>query len=740
MAAQAERTLADDEIEARVIASGLNFRDIMYLMGLLPDEAVETGYAGANLGLEFAGVVTRVGKRAGEFKVGDQVMGFASACFASHVVTKANAVTHKPADWSFEAAATVPTVFFTVHYALKHLADIQPGERVLIHGAAGGVGIAAIQLAQYFGAEVFATAGSEEKRDFVKLLGADHVHDSRSLAFADEILALTGGEGVDVILNSLAGEAIRRNLGVLKPFGRFLELGKRDFYENTPIGLRPFKDNITYFGIDADQLLIDRPALAARLFREVMTLFRDGILFPLPYQVYRADHIVDAFRTMQQSRQIGKVVVKLDGARVPVEPAKSVFPALRFEKNSTWLVTGGISGFGLESARWLAERGAGCLVLIGRRGNHTPGAAEAVNDLEALGARVKVVACDITDRAAVQSMLGNIVSSCPPVSGILHAAMVLDDALIANLDTDRLNKVLAPKMLGAWNLHSLTLNIPLEYFILYSSVTTFIGNPGQANYIAANGSLESLAAMRRSMGLPATCIGWGPIGDAGYLTRNQAVKDSLAARLGAAPLGARDALAMLDSLLAQDSGTIALADLDWPTLSRLLPSARNPLFEVLRRQAGPATDADTNGEDIHALIAGKAPEEVRGIVQSLVLQTVAQILCIGAERIDPVRSLLDLGMDSLMGVELALGLEGRFGIQLPAMMLNEGPTVKRISLRIAERILGANDQGVEGSGDQLDAIVTTMAAQHGEEVSAEDMAQSAEQIRELNRADVRMIP
>lgn len=734
---QAERALADDEIEVRVIASGLNFRDVMYLMGLLPDEAVEKGFAGASLGLEFSGIVTRAGKR-GEFAAGDAVMGFGSACFASHVVTKANALTHKPADWSFEAAATVPTVFFTVYYALKHLADLQPGERVLIHGAAGGVGIAAVQLAQHLGAEVFATAGSDEKRDFVKLLGADHVLDSRSLAFADKILALTGGEGVDVILNSLAGEAIRRNLGVLKPFGRFLELGKRDFFENTPIGLRPFKDNISYFGIDADQLLISRPALAARLFREVMALFRDGILFPLPYRVYAADQIVDAFRTMQQSRQIGKVVVRLDGARVAVEAAKPAIPRLQLGKNSTWLVTGGLSGFGLESARWLAERGAGCLVLIGRRGRQTPGVAEAVSGLEALGARVEVVACDISDRAAVQSMLGKIRVDCPPLTGILHAAMVLDDVLVPNLDAARLNKVLAPKMLGAWHLHSLTLDIPLEHFILYSSLATFIGNPGQANYAAANASLESLAALRRAMGLPATCIGWGPIADAGYLTRNQALKDSLAARTGAAPLNARDALAMLDSLLVQDCATVALADLDWPTLSRLLPSAREPRFELLRRQAGPGAEADSGDADIHALIAGKSPDEVRGIVQSLVLQKVAEILCLGAERIDPARSLLDLGMDSLMAMELALGLEDRFGIQLPAMMLNEGPTVERVSLRIAERILGADSRDDTGSADQLDDIVAAMAAQHGEIVTEEELAQAAEHVRELRRAGAGM--
>jgi NADPH:quinone reductase-like Zn-dependent oxidoreductase/SAM-dependent methyltransferase len=419
---QAERQLSEGEIEIRVQATGLNFRDVMYLMGLLPDEAVEKGFAGASLGLEFAGIVSRVGQRVRDLRVGDKVMGFGSACFASHVVTRADAVALMPEEWSFESAATVPTVFFTVYYALKHLADLQAGERVLIHGGAGGVGIAAIQLAKYLGAEVFATAGSPEKRDFVRLLGADHVFDSRSLAFADDILAATNGEGIDVVLNSLAGEVIRRNLSVLKPFGRFLELGKRDFFENTPIGLRPFKDNISYFGIDADQLLTGRPQLAARLFREVMALFREGALTPLPCRVFPAGRVVDAFRVMQQSRHIGKVVVSLADAHPAIERPAQAPQRFALSKESTWLVTGGLSGFGLESARWLAAHGVGHLVLLGRRGLDTPGAKDAIDDLAARGINVQALACDITDGQAVEQVVERVRKTCPPLKGIVHAA------------------------------------------------------------------------------------------------------------------------------------------------------------------------------------------------------------------------------------------------------------------------------------------------------------------------------
>jgi phthiocerol/phenolphthiocerol synthesis type-I polyketide synthase C len=301
--------LGEDDVEIDVRTAGLNFRDVMYAMGLLPDEAVEDGFCGPTLGMEAAGIVTRVGPAVAVFAPGDAVIAFAPASFANRVRTRSLAVTRKPAHWSFAAAATVPSAFFTAYYALHELGHLRERERVLIHGAAGGVGIAAIQLAKHLGAEIFATAGSDTKRDFVRLLGADHVFDSRSNAFADEVMRASGGAGVDVILNSLAGDAIARNLRLLRPFGRMLELGKRDFYENSRIGLRPLRNNISYFGIDADQLLAQRPDTARQVFIDLMALFTDRSLQPLPHRTFDAADIATAFRHMQASRHIGKVVV-----------------------------------------------------------------------------------------------------------------------------------------------------------------------------------------------------------------------------------------------------------------------------------------------------------------------------------------------------------------------------------------------------------------------------------------------
>lgn len=714
--AEPPKPLAANEVEIETKAVGLNFRDVMYTMGLLRDEAVENGFAGSRLGLEFAGFVKSAGSEVRDIKPGQAVMGFGSACFASHIVTTANAIAPMPEGWSFEAAATVPTTFFTVYYALKHLANLQPGERVLIHGAAGGVGIAAIQLAQHLGAEIYATAGTDEKRDFVNLLGVEHVYDSRNLDFAEEILADTQGEGVDIVLNSLAGEAIRRNLQVLKPFGRFLELGKRDFFENTPIGLRPFKDNISYFGIDADQLLNGRPELANKLFGEVIGLFQEGVLYPLPHRAFSAKRVVEAFRAMQQSRHIGKIVVSMSEMPQLHQAAHKIQP-IQLDKNSTWLVTGGVSGFGLASAQWLASRGAGHLVLINRRGLATPGAEAALESIRALGASVEVCACDITDQNALKELINRIRKTCPPIKGVLHAAAHFDDALITALNPDRLNTVLAPKVMGALNLHELTKDLPLDHFVLYSSVTTAIGNPAQANYVAANAALEGLARLRHSHGLPALAIGWGPIADAGYLTRNETVKDSLAQRLGKAPLSASEALNQLDWLLKANVPQITIANFDWASLARVLPSANSPRFAELNRTQLRAS-LSHSADDIQTLIQGKTPEEVQGIIRTLIAEEVSRILSIAADRIEPAKPLNDMGMDSLMAVELSLSLEQRFKLQLPAMMLNDAPTVQSLAVRIGRMLWGDSETDTpEASQSATDAFLQ----QHGESITEQDL-------------------
>ncbi len=710
---------AAQEVEIRVRATGLNFRDVMYTMGLLPEEAVEDGFAGPTLGLECAGIVTRVGAAVDHLRVGDAVMGFGRACFASHVITRAEAVTRLPDAWRAESAATVPSVFLTVYYALKFLANVQPGERVLIHGAAGGVGMAALQMAAYMGAEIFATAGSEEKRDIVALLGAHHVFSSRDLGFADHIREATGGAGVDVVLNSLSGDAMRRSLSVLKPFGRFLELGKRDFFENTRVGLRPFKDNISYFGIDADRLLIHRPETALSLFRDVVALMEQGVLTPLPMRCFPADRVVDAFRTMQQSQHMGKLVISMSSAPT-VQPPSRPKTTLQFESDATWLVTGGFDGFGQASVRWLVSRGMRHLILVSRRGMATPGAEAFVAQLQAAGVRTLAFACDVTEAGPVAEVIAEASKRLPPLKGVLHAAAVFDDGLIAGLSSARLGKVVGPKLRGAWNLHEATLGIPLDYFVLYSSVTTCLGSPGQANYVAANAGLEGLAEMRRHMGLPATCISWGPVGDSGYLARESAVRDSLQKKLGRPPMSGEEALNQLDQVLAHQSAQLTIAEFDWSVTSRMLPSASAARFARLNQVTG-GRGAENEHADIRSLLATRPRAECITLVCQLVTQELADILRTSPERITRHRPLHELGMDSLMAVELALGLERRFGIRLPVMLISESPTAERVTERILDVLL-QDERQADDQASSASAIVTELAHQHGESLSEGDLA------------------
>ena len=289
---------------------GLNFRDVMWALSILPDEMLEDGFAGPTLGLEFSGRVTEVGSSVEHLKVGDEVVGLCGGAFATHVVVDVEHVAKVPEPLPCESAATVPVSFLTAYYALITCADLKRDEWVLIHGGAGGVGLAALQIARWRGARAIVTAGSQEKRALTRAFGAEHAFDSRTGSFVDDVMRATGGRGVSVVLNSLAGEAMERSLGLLQPFGRFVELGKRDYLANTPIGLRPFRRNLSYFGVDLDQLLASRPDVCRRLFAEVLALFGSGDFVPLPYSVFAHDEAVDAMRLMQQSGHIGKILVR----------------------------------------------------------------------------------------------------------------------------------------------------------------------------------------------------------------------------------------------------------------------------------------------------------------------------------------------------------------------------------------------------------------------------------------------
>lgn len=714
-------TLAEDEVAVKPFASGLNFRDVMYSMGLIPDEAVEDGFLGQTVGMEFAGEILAVGNAVSHIAKGDKVMGFAPASFSSYAVTKAYAVTPLPREWNYSAGASIPIAFFTAYYALTHLARIQPGERLLIHGAAGGVGIAAIQLAQYLGVEIYATAGSDEKRDFLTLLGIHYIYNSRGLAFADQIMEQTKGDGVDVILNCLAGEAIHANLAIMKPFGRFLELGKRDFYANSKIGLRPFRNNISYFGIDADQLIIKNPALSDKLFKEMFCLFDQGILSPLPYREFSADHIHDAFRYMQQSRHIGKIIINFSKPPTTNFANSENHKTLTLNANATYLVTGGLNGFGFRTAQWLVEKGARHLVLLSRSGLGNDSVKSAIAELINQGVEVQIKALDITDKDALDHLLLDIIDNMPPLKGFFHAAAVYDDAIIMNLTTEKLHQVLAPKLLGAWNLHQATLThqLSLDYFVLYSSVTTLLGNPGQANYAAANAFLENVVQMRRAINLPGFYVAWGAIDDVGYLARNNDIKQSLISKMGMSVLTSKQALDALEQLLAEKSthaGAI-ISDLNAKMLKRLM-TAGSAKFELLFSHDNDDAQYDERQIDIRQQIADGTLTE--NAVVDMLTHEIGKILYMAPEKIDIHESLLNMGMDSLMGVELANAIEQSFGVSIPILALSQDPSIHKLAKRLFAQLCKSEKSAPSHQNKEVEAILK-ISARHGENMTEEQI-------------------
>ncbi|MHB8885460.1 MAG: type I polyketide synthase [Methylovirgula sp.] len=662
-AVTARRPPGAGELEIAVTATGLNFRDVMLNLGLLPEEILENGFAAASLGLECVGHVIRVGADLKEFQPGDRVVAFAKGAFATHVTVPSRIVAPLPDGLTPEAAATIPVAFLTAYYALVQCARLKRGEWVLIHGGAGGVGLAAVQIAQWRGAHIIATAGTPEKQALLRALGVSHVFDSRSSAFVDGVRDVTG-EGVAVVLNSLSGEAMERSITLLRPFGRFIELGKRDYVANTHIGLRPFKGNLSYFGVDLDQLLVHDPLAAKKLFRAVLARFGDGTFSPLPYRSFEANEITDAFRLMQHAGHIGKIII-----RSPKPEDVTVAPPADFHiaAERTHLVTGGLGGFGLETARFLAERGARHIVLVGRSGISSKVAEATVAELAANGVDIRVVAMDISDKAAVQRLFAIFGREMPALAGVIHAAMVLEDAVIANLDAEKLDRVLRPKVVGAELLDQMTASMQLDYFVLFSSVSAMIGNPGQGAYVAANGFLEGLARRRRDAGLPALAIGFGAIANVGVFSRSKSAQQTLATRAGIKPMRPRDALVRMEQALARGrvahpaEPAIVLALMDWAAARAHLPALQSPTYADLARQDNSELP-ELGPIDISGLLAEGSVEAARKKVVGAIIEEVARVLRLPREDVVRTKPLSEIGLDSLMGVELALALEQRFSL------------------------------------------------------------------------------
>ncbi|OBG22025.1 type I polyketide synthase [Mycobacterium sp. 852002-51057_SCH5723018] len=644
--------LAAGQVRVAVAAVGVNFRDVLVALGMYP--------GAAELGAEGAGVITEVGPGVTGLAVGDAVLGILGLAGSESVVDE-RFVVPMPAGWSLVDAAGVSVVFLTALYGLSELAGLRSGERVLVHAATGGVGMAAVQLARHWGAEVFATA-SRGKWDTLRAMGfdEDHIGDSRSVEFEEKFLAATGGAGVDVVLNSLAGEFIDASLRLLVGGGRFIEMGKTDLRDPQLVAER--HPGVAYRAFD---LMEAGPDRIAAMLAELMELFAADVLAPLPVKAFDVRRAGEAYRFVSQARHVGKVVLTL-----PDGPGGL--------GGGTALITGGTGMAGSALARHLVARhGVPHVMLVSRSGERADGVAELVAELRDAGASVSVVACDVGDPDAVAGLLAQVPARYP-LRAVFHASGVLDDGLITSLTPDRVDAVMRAKADGAWHLHELTKDLGLSAFVMFSSMAGIVGSPGQGNYAAANSFLDGLAAYRRAQGLTGLSIAWGLWEQASALTRHLGDQDrARMSRSGLTPMSSQQALALFDEALPADRAVLVAARLDTAALAPELavrpPVLRDVAARPARRVIADAgTAASTSG--LRARLHGLTAEQRHRELADLVCSNAATVLGHATADINADSVFPDLGFDSLTAVELRNRLKTATGLTLSPTVIFDCPT------------------------------------------------------------------
>ncbi|TBR57189.1 hypothetical protein B4U84_26495 [Westiellopsis prolifica IICB1] len=685
-----------DEVEIQVYATGLNFRDVLNALGMLKEYYEEyLGVSSATdmtFGFECAGKIVAVGENVSNLAVGDDVVAVMTHdALGSFITIRADLVALKPQNLSYEEAATTALAFLTAYYGLHYLAKIQPGDRVLIHAAAGGVGQAAVQLAQRAGAEVFATA-SEAKWKFLRSMGVKYVMNSRTLNFVSEVMNLTQEKGVDIVLNSLNGEFITKSFEVLGQGGRFVEIGKINIWDENRV--KANRPDVSYFPFDLGEVEHRHPGLIPAMLKDLMHQLKQNNLKPLPHKVFSIQNVVDAFRYMASAKHIGKVVVSMPEVAAGAEGSKVLI-----QENGTYLITGGLGALGLQVAQWMVEQGVQHIVLAGRCGA-SKAAQEIINKLEHTGTQILIVKADISNLEDITRLLDEIKVSMPPLRGVVHAAGILDDGVLLQQNWQQFQRVMAPKLEGAWNLHTLTQNLPLDFFVCFSSIASFLGSPGQGNYAAGNAFMDALAHYRRSLGLPALTINWGAWGSVGMASELDSANQQRLRDLGLDSISPSKGLQIFGELLRQNITQVAVQPINWLKLAQQFST---PFLEnITQASRQTLTQQAELLEQLKATSADKRLEVLTTYVRS----QVAKVLGLSSpEQISLRQRLFDLGIDSLMAVELKNRLETSLGHSLRSTLIFDYPTLEALVDYLALEILKFDRESVDevfGEREEID--------------------------------------
>jgi NADPH:quinone reductase-like Zn-dependent oxidoreductase/SAM-dependent methyltransferase len=653
-----------DEVEIRVVAAGLNFKDVLMSLGTVA-AAVDAG-----LGGECAGFVAAVGENVTAVVPGQSVVALAGGSFASHVIVPVCRVQLIPPALSFEQAAVLPIAGMTALHALRELVSIKAGQRVLIHSATGGVGLHCVALALAAGAEVFATAGSAVKRAYLRRLGVHHIFDSRSTAFAKQLRqCVENGGGVDVVVNSLSGEAIASGFSVLNAGGCFIEIGRAGIW--TPEQARQQFPQVVYRIVALDRISDQE---GGRLLRAVLDAAVRGELATPPITRIPMEKAAEAFRLMQRARHIGRVALTLP-------------QAFNFRADRSYLITGGLGGLGLAVAEWAITRGARHLVLVSRS---APNGEQVLKlaELRALGAEVAFESVDVSIESAVADLAVSFGKTRPQLAGVFHAAGALDDAPLGRQDAARLARVRAAKLDAAEHLARHCRG--LDAFVLFGSVAGLLGSAGQANHSAANAALDACAQRLYVQGVAVVCIAWGPWADIGAAAR-RGVGQRLAGT-GMGEIKPDDGLAALGWMLDARQSRVAMMPIDWATFGRqdgtvlpplfraLVPQVQKPVSKPASKGLSPRTDGRAGLKEIATTLSAMAPTRRGPWMESLVAEEARRL--IGAATLPPETALTELGLDSLLAIELRNRLGTMIGASLPATLIFDHPSVRALGRQL----------------------------------------------------------